>query len=54
MASDMSGNSIFLTILATIAFGLLIVVSGGVAYMTAVEWRDRRRREQEKREAKRR
>jgi hypothetical protein len=38
-----------LTVLAMIAFGLLIAVSGGVAYLTTVEWRDRRRQEKEKR-----
>lgn len=38
-----------LNILATLAFLLLIVVSGGVIYLTLAEWRDRRRQEQEKR-----
>jgi hypothetical protein len=42
-------ESLFLTILATLALGLLVVVTGGVAYLTAVEWRDRRRQDQEKR-----
>lgn len=42
-------ESIFLTVLATLALGLLVVVTGGVAYLTAVEWRDRRRQDQEKR-----
>lgn len=37
-------------ILIMVAFGLLIVFTGGVAYLTAVEWRDRRRREREKRQ----
>ena len=40
--------------LATLAFGLLILVSGGIAYLTALELRDRRRREREQRETKRR
>jgi hypothetical protein len=35
--------------LAIIAFGLLIAVTGGIAYLTAAEWRDRRRQEKEKR-----
>lgn len=39
-----------LTVLAFIAFGLLIAVSIGIVYLTAVEWRDRRRREREQRE----
>lgn len=32
-------------LMAIAAFGLLILVTGGVAYLTAIEWRDRRRRE---------
>jgi hypothetical protein len=31
------------------AFGLLVVVSGGVIYLTFVDWRDRRRQDQDKR-----
>ncbi len=38
-----------LTILASLAFLLLIIVSGGVIYLTLAEWRDRRRQDQEKR-----
>jgi hypothetical protein len=34
----------FLNLLFLLALGLLIVVSGGVLYLTAAEWRDRRRR----------
>lgn len=33
-----------LVVLAVLAFFLLIVVTVGVGYLTAVEWRDRRRR----------
>jgi hypothetical protein len=47
-------ESTFLSILAMIALGLLVAVSGGVAYLTAVEWRDRRKRDRESREARRR
>jgi len=36
--------------LAIAAFGLLIAVTGGVIYLTAIEWRDRRRRARERRE----
>jgi hypothetical protein len=36
-----------LTILALLSFVLLVVVTGGVSYLTAVEWRDRRRRGRE-------
>ena len=39
----MLGTS-FLNLLFLLALGLLIVVSGGVLYLTAAEWRDRRRR----------
>lgn len=49
----MSAESITLTILATLALGLLIVVTGGVGYLTTLEWRDRRREDQEKRERRR-
>ena len=31
-----------------VALVLLLAVSGGVLYLTAVEWRDRRRRDREK------
>ncbi len=40
-------------LLAFAAFGLLIVVTGGIGYLTAAEWRDRRRRAQEAREIRR-
>ncbi len=33
-----------LSVLAVLSFGLLIVVTLGVIYLTAVEWRDRRKR----------
>ncbi|MBE7383455.1 MAG: hypothetical protein F6J95_018820 [Leptolyngbya sp. SIO1E4] len=37
------------TVLAVLAILLLVIVTGGVIYLTAAEWRDRRRlkREQE-------
>ena len=39
-----------LSILAVLALILLVTVTGGVAYLTSAEWRDKRRRlEQEKR-----
>ncbi|MBD2082913.1 hypothetical protein [Leptolyngbya sp. FACHB-17] len=34
--------------LVLVAFGLLLSVTGGVIYLTLADWRDRRRREQEK------
>ena len=33
-----------LTVLAVLSFILLIVVTGGVIYLTAIEWKDKRRR----------
>ena len=32
------------------AFVLLVVVTGGIGYLTAAEWRDRRRQDKENRE----
>lgn len=45
----MLSETTFLTILATLALGLLVAVTGGVAYLTTIEWRDRRRLDREKR-----
>ncbi|MFM7426657.1 MAG: hypothetical protein ACKO7W_16960 [Elainella sp.] len=42
-------DTTYLTILAALAIGLLIAVTVGVAYLTSMEWRDRRRVDQEKR-----
>jgi hypothetical protein len=42
-----------LNILALSALVLLVAVTGGVIYLTLMEWRDRRLREQEKREMRR-
>jgi hypothetical protein len=36
-------------ILVLLAFALLVTVTGGVAYLTALEWRDRRRLDEAKR-----
>jgi hypothetical protein len=41
-------ESPFVTILFFAALGLLVVVSGGILYLTVAEWRDRRRRDQDK------
>lgn len=38
--------------LVLLAFGLLLAVTGGVVYLTLADWRDRRRRDQEKLEAR--
>lgn len=39
-------------ILVLLAFVLLVTVTGGVAYLTAAEWRDRRRLDKVKRNKK--
>lgn len=41
-------ESTFFTVLFFAAAGLLVLVSGGVIYLTAAEWRDRRRRDRDK------
>lgn len=38
-----------ISILILVAFGLMVVVTGGVAYLTLADWRDRRRQEADKR-----
>uniref|UniRef100_B8HSK7 Uncharacterized protein n=1 Tax=Cyanothece sp. (strain PCC 7425 / ATCC 29141) TaxID=395961 RepID=B8HSK7_CYAP4 len=40
-------------ILVLLAFGLLVVVTGGIGYLTLVDWRDRRRLAQEQKELRR-
>jgi hypothetical protein len=49
------GSRRFLTVETTLlitlfwsAFALLIIVSGGILYLTTLEWRDRRRQDQDK------
>jgi hypothetical protein len=42
-------NNLIVSLLFVAAFALLILVSGGILYLTTVEWRDRRRQEKEKR-----
>ncbi len=46
-------DSPFLNILALIALILLLAVTGGVGYLTVVDWRDRRLQDKEKRELRR-
>jgi hypothetical protein len=43
-----------LGVLSVAAIALLAIVTGSVIYLTLVEWRDRRRTDEEKREARRR
>ncbi len=42
-------ENIVLRILVLTAIVLLVTVTGGVAYLTAIDWSDRRRRENDKR-----
>ena len=42
-------ESPFLSILTLVAVVLLIVVTGGIGYLTVADWRDRRRRDDDKR-----
>lgn len=46
---SMASQNQVLTVLAVMSFVLLIVVTGGVVYLTAIEWRDKRRRGDEAR-----
>lgn len=46
---SMASQNQVLTVLAVMSFVLLIVVTGGVVYLTAIEWRDKRRRGEEAR-----
>jgi len=41
------------SILAILALVLMVVVTGGVTYLTAAEWRDRRRLQSDQQSAKR-
>jgi hypothetical protein len=47
--SDFNLESSLLSVLAVLSVALLAAVTGGVAYLTAIEWRDRRRIDDEKR-----
>lgn len=42
------------SILSAAVLLLLVMVTGGIVYLTLAEWRDRRRLDQEKREGRRR
>ena len=45
MVSDLEAQAY--GILATLAGVLLVIVTGGVIYLTAMEWQDKRKRTQE-------
>jgi len=36
------------SVLAMLALALMVIVTGGVIYLTAVDWRDRRRRKRDR------
>ena len=50
----METQTTVLNVLVLAAFGLLVAVTGGMIYLTAADWRDRRREDQARRSAKRR
>ncbi len=45
-------ESPFLSILTIVAVVLLVVVTGGIGYLTVTDWRDRRRRDDDKRSSR--
>ncbi|GEM_PF-1160495 len=51
---EIFSGSYVLSLLVLVAFGLLVTITGGVAYLTIADWRDRRRLERERKEGKRR
>lgn len=48
----METQTTVLNVLVLAAFGLLTVVTVGIIYLSAADWRDRRRQEREQRSAK--
>ncbi len=42
-------EELIVRILVLVALVLLVTVTGGAAYLTAVDWQDRRRRDNDKR-----
>ena len=46
MSDVVVGGLTLNNVLAIVAAGMLVFVSGGVIYLSTVEWRDRRRRQQ--------
>ncbi|WP_375500645.1 hypothetical protein [uncultured Nostoc sp.] len=41
-----------MSILTIVAVVLLVVVTGGIGYLTVTDWRDRRRRDDDKRSSR--
>jgi hypothetical protein len=44
-------NDLLVSAVGTVAFVLLVAVSAGIVYLTASGWRDRRRREADRRQS---
>ncbi|MBC6421577.1 MAG: hypothetical protein GDA43_03920 [Hormoscilla sp. SP5CHS1] len=43
-------STVVFNVLVLLGFGLLVIVTGGIIYLTLADWRDRRRRERDKRQ----
>jgi hypothetical protein len=41
----MEQNAVFISVLSTFGLALLVIVTGGVVYLTLADWRDRRRKD---------
>lgn len=39
-----------INILALITLALMVIITGGIGYLTAMEWRDRRRQDRERKQ----
>lgn len=52
MDSELFANISVLDLLFLVAIALLVAISGGVIYLSTVEWRDRRRQSQDKKLSK--
>jgi len=48
VSRDIVESSFFINGLFLAAAGLLVIVSGGIVFLTAAEWRDRRRQQKDK------
>lgn len=46
-------DNVIFNLLSLSAFGLLVIVTLGILYLTFAEWRDRRRIQQEQRKTRR-
>ena len=39
-----------INVLALITLALMVIITGGIGYLTAMEWRDRRRQDRERKQ----